>query len=87
MCRPLVMLYRKLLTSIEGSKRAMCKEYFLRDLRNTREKLKGKELKKVLCSCLSIWSIYLIGILFSLLWHNTLLLVNFDILYSEYKQT
>lgn len=26
----------------------MCKEYFLRDLRNTREKLSGKELKKVI---------------------------------------
>ena len=53
MCRPLVMLFRKLLTNIEGSKRAMCREYFLRDLRNTREKLKGKELKKVsfLCCC------------------------------------
>ena len=47
MCRPLVMLFRRLLTNIEGSKRAMCREYFLRDLRNTREKLKGKELKKV----------------------------------------
>ena len=47
MCRPLVMMFRKLLTGIEGSKRAMCKEYFLRDLRNTREKLKGKDLQKV----------------------------------------
>eukprot|EP00112_Aurelia_sp_Birch-Aquarium-sp1_P005488 Seg1622.17 transcript_id=Seg1622.17/GoldUCD/mRNA.D3Y31 product="Mitogen-activated protein kinase kinase kinase 15" protein_id=Seg1622.17/GoldUCD/D3Y31 len=47
-CKPLVMLFRKLLTNIEGCKRAMCKEYFLRDLRNTREKLCGKELKKEL---------------------------------------
>lgn len=47
-CKPLVMLFRKLLTNIEGCKRAMCKEYFLRDLRNTREKLSGKELKKVI---------------------------------------
>ena len=47
-CKPLVMMFRKLLTNIEGCKRAMCKEYFLRDLRNTREKLSGKELRKVI---------------------------------------
>ena len=47
LCKPLVMKLRKLMTNAEGSKKAMCKEYFLRDLRNVREKLHGDELKTV----------------------------------------
>eukprot|EP00794_Sanderia_malayensis_P000098 gene98-705_t len=48
LCKPLVMKLRRLLTSSEGSKRTMCKENFLRDLRNIREKLSGTRLKNEL---------------------------------------
>ncbi len=46
-CKPLVMKLRRLLANAEGSKRAMTKEYFLRDLRNIREKMSGKQLRQV----------------------------------------